>query len=425
MDSIFLEELFYLVTLPLLPIIIHYFYSHCFVKRLLSRTYFTVYSLYFVCIVLLHISSLPGSVLLILNIGLIVLLSFLYTGHIKWRIVAALFLIALIMLSELALPGVYSTTGYIINQVLSKVLMFILAFISVRIAKAYGNGGLSKWYWLLLFICPTVSILGIYSFSSNLYIRTFPTFIPLLAIGLLVINLLIVILCDRVLCIQSAQHTSRLLEQQNAYYINQYLMTKEAQEEAYKFQHDIKNILLGMRAAIQSGEGANLCEVDKLLGQINGAAGVSNSGNIIIDSIINYKRQVADRHKILFHLDINIPPQLNLDTTALSVILGNALDNAIEACSDKRNPARYIKIHMHYLNESLFIRIQNPYVNEIHTNRYGEICSTKSNTTTHGIGLKSIQKIVEDSQGIMEIEYSNNLFQIEVVLFSVSREIAR
>lgn len=124
MDSIFLEELFYLVTLPLLPIIIHYFYSHCFVKRLLTRTYFIVYSLYFVCIVLLHISSLPGSALLILNVGLIVLLSFLYTGHIKWRMVAALFLIALIMLSELVLPVVYSTTGYIINQVLSKVLMF-------------------------------------------------------------------------------------------------------------------------------------------------------------------------------------------------------------------------------------------------------------------------------------------------------------
>lgn len=392
MDSIFLEELFYLVTLPLLPIIIHYFYSHCFV--------------------------IP------LNMGLIILLSFLYTGNIKWRIAAALFLIALIMLSELSLPIVYSSTGYIINLVLSKVLMFFLAFISVSIAKAYGNGGLSRWYWLLLFICPTVSILGIHSFSSTLYIRTFPTFLSILSIGLLVINLLIFILCDRVLCIQSAQNQSRLLEQQNAYYVNQYLMTKEVQEESYKFQHDIKNILLGLRATIQSEEGANLNEVDKLLGQIDGASGISNSGNMMIDSIINYKQQVAKKHKILFHLDINIPAQLTLDTTTLSVILGNALDNAIEACSDKRNLERHINIHMHYLNESLFIRIQNPYVNEIHTNRYGDICSTKVNKTAHGIGLKSIQKIVEDSQGIMDISYDNHLFRIEVVLFSVTRVIA-
>lgn len=77
LDNIFLEELFYLVTLPLLPIIIHYFYSHCFVSRLTTKANLViVYSLYFLCIVFLHYSSLPGSILLTLNIGLIALLSF-------------------------------------------------------------------------------------------------------------------------------------------------------------------------------------------------------------------------------------------------------------------------------------------------------------------------------------------------------------
>ncbi|MEC0135069.1 MULTISPECIES: GHKL domain-containing protein [Paenibacillus] len=421
MDNIFLEELFYLVTLPLLPIIIHYFYSHCFVSRLTTKANLViVYSLYFLCIVFLHYSSLPGSILLTLNIGLIALLSFFYNGNIKWRIVAALFLVALITLSELSLPLFYSTKGYILNQFLSKLLMFILAFVSVRVAKAFGNGGLSKWYWVLLFICPSISTLGIYSFASSLYMQSFPTLVPILSTGLLIINLLIFILCDRMLVIQSAQNQSYLLEQQNAYYVNQYLLTKEIQEESFKFQHDIKNILIGLRAKVQSGEAANLNELDNLLGQIDNPIGVSNSGNTIIDSIINYKQQVAEKHQIPFKLDMNIPAQLTLDTTIISVILGNALDNAIEACCDRRNEECYITIHMHYLNESLFIRIQNPYVNEIHTNRFGDICSTKTNKSGHGIGLKSIQKVVEDSNGLVDISYNNNLFQVEIVLFMVA-----
>lgn len=81
----------------------------------------------------------------------------------------------------------------------------------------------------------------------------------------------------------------------------------------------------------------------------------------------------------------------------ISVILGNALDNAIKACRNEKNVERHITIHIHYLNESLFLRIQNPYVHNIRKNFYGEIRSTKSDSPSHGLGLKSIIKIVEDN----------------------------
>lgn len=422
MDNIYLEELFYLATLPLIAIIIHYFYSHCFISSLVTRTNLVlVYFLYLAFNTYLHYSSLSGAVLFTLNIALVVLLSFLYKGNLKWRIGAALFIVALITLSELSMPLVYSTKGYIINQFLSKLLMLILVIVSIRVAKAFGNGGLSRGYWFLLFICPSLSTLGIYIFTSNLYVQTYPTLVPILSIGLLIINLLIFVLCDRVLCIQSAQNQSDLLEKQNAYYVNQYLLTKEIQEESLRFQHDIKNILLGLRAKVQSGEEASTLEIDTLLGGIDTKAGVSNSGNMIIDSIINYKQQIAEKHQIPFYIELNIPSQLDLDTTTISVILGNTLDNAIEACKEENNVERYISVHMHYLNESLFLRIQNPYINKIHTNLYGEICSVKSIRPSRGIGLKSIKKVVEDCQGLIDISYDDHLFQIEIVLFTVSR----
>ena len=348
MDNVFWEELFYLATFPFLLVIIHCFFSHCFVCCVEKKSnLILLYSIYFACSVALHFSPLPGTVLLILNTGLIVLLSFLYRGSLKWKVCAAFFIVALIFLSDAAMPPAYSTKGYIINLFLSKLLMLMLVLISVRIAKAYGDGSLTGWYWILLFCCPSISIIGIAQLSSNLFIRTYPILFPIISSQLLIINLLIFVLCDRVLCVQSAQNKSQLLEQQNAYYVNQYFLAKEMQEESFKFQHDFKNILLGLRAKLHSGEGEiSNNELDKLLGNIENPVGICNSGNIIIDSIINYKQQVAEKYQIPFSFDLNIPPQLELDTTVISVILGNALDNAIEACKEKGNMQRYIKIHM-------------------------------------------------------------------------------
>lgn len=424
MHSVFWEEFFYLVTLPALAWIIHYFFSHCFMCRIKRTTYLgLLYVLYLLCTAGLHFTPLPGIVLLTLNTLLIIGLSLLYRSNLRWRIYAALFVTTLIFLSDAALAPVSSTNGYILTLFLSKILMFLLVLISVRLIRSFGDGFLSSWHWLFLFLCPLFSMLVTAKLSSHLIFRSNTFLFPMLSSGLLLINFLIFLLYDRILYIQITLTKNSLLEQNNGYYVNQYLLTKERQQEIYKFQHDFKNILLGLRGKLQSGKGqANLQELDRLLGTVEKAHGSCNSGNAIIDSIINYKEQAAKRDHIPFYLDLNIPAQLELDTIAISVILGNALDNAIEACKADGNIERHIRIQMHYLNQSLFIKIQNPYVHEIRTNFRGDICSTKSGKRIRGLGLKSIQRVIDDCNGLLEISYDNNLFKVEMVLFHIQRK---
>lgn len=382
-----------------------------------------MYVLYLLCTAVLHYTSLPGAILLVFNTLLIIGLSFLYRGDFRWRIYAALFVTALIVLSDAALAPVSSTDGYIMTLFLSKILMFMLVLISVRLIRSYGEGFLSNWHWLFLFLFPLFSMLVIAKLSSHLTFRSNTFLFPMLSSGLLLINFLIFLLYDRILYIQITLTKNNLLEQNNAYYMNQYLLTKERQQEIYKFQHDFKNILLGLRGKLQSEQGQiHLPELDRLLGTIENVPERCNSGNIIIDSIINYKEQTAKKDHIPFYLDLNIPAQLELDTIATSVILGNALDNAIEACKVEGNIKRYIRIQMHYLNQSLYIKIQNPYVHEIRTNFRGEICSTKSGKRIRGLGLKSIQQMLDDCSGLLEISYEDNLFNVEMVLFNIQRK---
>lgn len=81
LNNIVLDELFYALTLTALPFIIHYFYNHCFSRLLESKMIlYTVYTAYYIFVLLLHYSPLPGLWMLGLNIAGVVLLSFLYKG---------------------------------------------------------------------------------------------------------------------------------------------------------------------------------------------------------------------------------------------------------------------------------------------------------------------------------------------------------
>jgi sensor histidine kinase YesM len=365
-------------------------------------------------------------VILGINIGLIMVITFFYRGKFEWKICASLFILVLMVLSDAVIPSpylttVYSTILYIIKLFLSKFLLVMLVLVTFRITNSFGYGNLSIWYWIYLLCCPFISVVGLYYLSTRLFFRINPLLVPVSAASLLIINILIFVLCDRVLLIKSVQSKSQLLEQQNSYYLNQYVIMKENNKEFLEFKHDFKNILIGIRAKLKISKGTN-DELNKLLSNFESKVKICNTENIIIDSIINYKHQTARKYKINFSYKLKIPSKLKLDIVVISIILGNTLDNAIEACKNNKNTNRYISIQMQYLNDSLYISIKNSYVTPIKININGEIRSSKKYKQVHGIGLKNIKKVIDENNGLLNISYDNNIFDITMVLFNIGRE---
>ena len=95
--------------------------------------------------------------------------------------------------------------------------------------------------------------------------------------------------------------------------------------------------------------------------------------------------------------------------------MGNLLDNAIEAV-EKIKKDKYISINFKYDRKCAFINVINSFDNVV--NFIGDkMVTRKKNGSAHGIGLESVQNIVEKYDGILDLEYENKKFVTSIILY--------
>ena len=101
----------------------------------------------------------------------------------------------------------------------------------------------------------------------------------------------------------------------------------------------------------------------------------------------------------------------------LCVVLGNALDNAIEANVDKDVSDPYIDLRMKYDQNNLVVIIQNSFDGIIEKDGYGRIVTKKKDFTNHGFGIPSIQKVIQKYNGFMKTETDHNNYKVTMILY--------
>ena len=174
--------------------------------------------------------------------------------------------------------------------------------------------------------------------------------------------------------------------------------------------HDYKNHLAAIRD-MSSEEVANY--IDKMNNEIKTANSTSHSGNHTLDIIINKYVTECELKHISFNFDTKLSNLGFVDDFDLVTILGNVLDNALEAA--EKSKGRSI---------SLLTKKVNTYDTIIITNSCDAVpdknLKTKKQKGTHGLGLKSVAKTVKKYGGDFEWEYNetDKIFIITIMLLN-------
>lgn len=184
-------------------------------------------------------------------------------------------------------------------------------------------------------------------------------------------------------------------------------------------KHNMKNNLISILAYAEKRE------YEKIIGFVNEIIGesgmiiaeISNSGNIVIDSLIGYWYVAAKEKEIDFLINICIPMIMPFKGADICLILGNLLENAVEA-AHKAEGEKYIKVKMKYDKNNLLLFVTNSYEGKLIKTKNQRLKSTKPDARNHGIGLSSVYRAVAKYHGTVIIEDSvPKQFRIRVLLY--------
>lgn len=157
----------------------------------------------------------------------------------------------------------------------------------------------------------------------------------------------------------------------------------------------------------------------KINDRISSINNIVETNHPVITSLVSMKKKKALEENIDIELNIDLPEGLPLDYVDLSIIIGNLLDNAIEACQlVKEDINRKIELSIYIDKDYLIIETINTKDESIKldTKNILKRFTTKSEDDNHGFGLGNIEFIVEQYNGTMNVEDLGNKFSLYISL---------
>ena len=184
-------------------------------------------------------------------------------------------------------------------------------------------------------------------------------------------------------------------------------------------QHDLKHRLTAIEEILSDNQVTKIPKEDILsLLSTSNPNKIYFTGNIAVDAIIRAKSILMEQNNIEF-IFIEYPLHtLPIPGNDFCMLIGNILDNAIEAVMrlDDSYPNKQIKLRFHKAWNMFFITCEND-VNPSHVNRNGdEFISSKQNPNLHGFGTRNNKKIVESFGGSINYVITDSKFIVNIIL---------
>lgn len=127
------------------------------------------------------------------------------------------------------------------------------------------------------------------------------------------------------------------------------------------WRHDYHNHIQTMKAYLTMGETERLGKyLDRLDQDLTTVDTVVKTGNVMIDAVLNSKLSLAKARNIAVEAKAIVPADLEISEIDLSLIIGNLMDNAMEACLQIREEEkRFIRVYIDVMKGQLYIYVMN------------------------------------------------------------------
>lgn len=189
---------------------------------------------------------------------------------------------------------------------------------------------------------------------------------------------------------------------------------KKLHEHARRLKHDMRNHLMVIASYLNNGEIKEAGQyTSEILDKLNLDYSYIETGNTLLNYIVNQKFSIAKQRGVYVKAEIENLRFANIKSIDFSALLGNLLDNALEAAAVSKK--KYVELTIRKIKGYEAIRICNSIDASVleHNPRF---YTTKPEGAMHGIGLVEVREIVEKYQGLLDIYEEEGRFIVCAML---------
>lgn len=187
-------------------------------------------------------------------------------------------------------------------------------------------------------------------------------------------------------------------------------------KEMRGYKHDFHHHLQALKGQLEAGEVERaLAYIEQLDNQLMNVDTLLKTGNVSLDAILSAKIAQAKAENIAVTVKANVPDALTISDLELSIIIGNLLDNAIEACRTVTGE-RFIRIFISMKGTMLYFSMLN--AAGAKKKKTGSLFATHKDGV-HGFGLRRAEAILEEHGGWVKYNSEDGAFTSEFLVPAV------
>ena len=347
---------------------------------------------------------------LIVNILLMLLIASVYEGSLLKKllvcIVIAVLGAACDMLAYVVATPFLKEDDYFYSVTFTVVFLLIIERILGVLIRRAKNWDIVGKEMLALSGFPVMAAIILYcvtAMDSGVY--RFIACICVVGISLLSVNLynsLAINLGDRM--------KKEYLEREVEAYRHEMELMRISNRKEENLRHDLRHHLFEIEGLAKQGKNEKVCNyIEEMRSTFTDSKQMVHTGEYETDSLINYLIDSAKEHQITVDCDIKIPEDIEVLRCKINIIVGNLLENAIDAAA--KSEKKKVVLTMQFSGGVLFLRIKNTYDGTIKIEN-GRVHAKRS-INSHGIGLRSVQDLIKEQNGKIDIKATEEFFVVE------------
>ena len=296
--------------------------------------------------------------------------------------------------------------------VINKIIIFMTLFIIVKKTK---NQEYHEWL-ITFFMFSGILYIGamLFNIARMGYLpQNIENRLIIIAFGMLAICMAIAVCIYRLnqqyhLKIENMELSTKLNEEK-------YMLKKidEMYEDNRILRHDLKHYLVIVQGMLSNHQLEDAIQyVDEVIGTQFHRGQIYYTNSSIVNTVLNDKGGICEKNKIGYEVKVSgeIPEEMQME---IGVLLSNIIDNAIEA--QLKQEIRWIHIEMAKHKRMFMIKVEN-YIKESVLENNPLFVTTKKDKSNHGIGIRSIKKIVKKLEGIYDCDEVEHIFVTRILL---------